>query len=143
MVESGQQTEESKMVIRATGADMVVTVRGGEAMTLVFDGSLDALSAPLLRPRLEQALAAVPRTVLFDLTKLRLIDAAGVRTLLALLRGTRARGAAAKVAGAHGQPLALFRLLRADELISGGRAPHAASSVAFQVTAGSDAAAAA
>jgi anti-anti-sigma factor len=79
---------------------------------LVLKGSLDAGSTPTLRPILERVIAAEPRRVLIDLSRLGLLDATGLRTLRALSLICRARGVRLEVAGAHGQPLAMLQLLQ-------------------------------
>jgi anti-anti-sigma regulatory factor len=64
---------------------------------------------------LERLTGEERRRLRVDLSHLKFMDAAGLRALLACLRAGRARGAVVSVTGAHGQPLAMLRLLRLAE----------------------------
>jgi anti-anti-sigma factor len=103
------------MVARAAGGVCrVLGTRAADGTRLILKGALDARAIPTLRPLLASVVASEPNLVVLDLAKLKLMDAAGLRTLLALVELARSRGAQARVVRAHGQPLAMLRLLRLD-----------------------------
>jgi anti-anti-sigma factor len=100
------------MVIRGRGGVCRVSRRrDAEGTRLVLKGSLDAGTNPLLRPMLERVAADEGRNLRIDLLHLKLLDATGLRTLVSLQRAARARGALVHLIGAHGQPLAMLRLM--------------------------------
>lgn len=86
----------------------------GEVTRLVLKGALDVRSTRALGSALERAVRSGPSRVVVDISGLKLIDAAGVRTLLALSRPTGTRGGIADLTGARGQPLVVLRLFRWD-----------------------------
>jgi anti-anti-sigma factor len=120
------------MVIRVAGANCkVLTLAEAGSLRLMFDGSFDALSAPLLRAGIEQAVGATAaRTLVLDLSRLQLLDAVGARVLLTLVRETAAQGASARVTGAHGQPRTLLQLLGRDHLLTAATVNRPAKRVA-------------
>ena len=98
----------------------------GSTVTLKIRGELDALSAPELRPILDQVVEDQPRHVVVDLSDLRLVDSSGVGALVSLYKRVRARGGAVSVRGLKDQPLAIFRLLKLERVMS----PEAAAAAA-------------
>jgi anti-anti-sigma regulatory factor len=113
-------TEARDMTIRASDMVCRVLKRGVAGGTrLMFEGNFDAMSAPVALPMLEEAVRSEPRHVIFDLTKLELVDASGVRALDVLFRASCGGGAFGQVVGLQGQPRTLLQLLRVNELIDG------------------------
>jgi anti-sigma B factor antagonist len=55
-----------------------------------------------------------------DLSRLRIVDSSGVGALVSLYKRLRAQGGEMVVSGLQNQPLAIFRLLRLDRVMSGG-----------------------
>lgn len=88
----------------------------GERTTLVVRGELDALSAPELRPMVDQLVAQKCKDIVVDVSELDLIDSSGVAVLVSLYKRTRAHGGRMVVVGARNQPLAVFKLLRIDRV---------------------------
>ena len=91
----------------------------GEKTTLKIDGTLDAVSAPELRPTLDAVVAEGRKEVTVDLTNLRLIDSSGVGVLVSLFKRVRANGGDVRLVGMRDQPLAIFKLLRLDRVFPG------------------------
>lgn len=87
--------------------------QGREAILRVR-GELDALTAPELRPTLDQLAETPGRDVIVDLSDLRLIDSSGVGALVSLFKRVRANGGSVRFVGVAEQPLAIFKLLRLD-----------------------------
>lgn len=83
-------------------------------VVLRIEGELDALTAPELRPALDQVVSDGNPRVTVDLSGLRLIDSSGVGALVSMYKRVRGRGGRVRVVGASHQPLAVFRLLRLD-----------------------------
>jgi anti-sigma B factor antagonist len=88
--------------------------RNGNRATLRVKGELDALTSSDLRPALD-GLAETPEVVV-DLTDLRLIDSSGVGALVSLFKRVRENGGNVQFVGAAAQPLAIFKLLRLDQV---------------------------
>ena len=80
-------------------------------------GSFDAISTPQLRVPLDMVVAARRSKVELDLSSLRSIDSSGVGAIVSLYKRVRAQGGRVKLQGLHGQPLAIFQLLRLDRLL--------------------------
>lgn len=87
-----------------------------QAEEIVFriEGELDALTAPQLRPALDELVSDGYPRITVDLSALRLIDSSGVGALVSLYKRVRGRGGRLRIIGASQQPLAVFRLLRLD-----------------------------
>jgi len=85
---------------------------------LKIEGSLDAMSTPELRPLLDALVAEKRARVVVNLSALRLIDSSGVGAIVSLYKRIRAQGGEVKVKGLRDQPLAIFRLLRLDRVLS-------------------------
>jgi anti-anti-sigma factor len=92
-----------------------VARRTEEGLSLSLTGAFDASTAASMRPMLDSLLDGQEARVIIDLRDLRLLDRAGVREILRVVRALRARGAWAVVQGARGQPLAILNVLRLDE----------------------------
>jgi anti-sigma B factor antagonist len=88
----------------------------GATTTLRVRGELDALSAPTLRPLLDELVDTDRRDITVDLSGLRLIDSSGVGALVSLYKRIRANGGAVRFAGVTAQPLVIFQLLRLDSV---------------------------
>lgn len=82
--------------------------------TLTVRGELDALSAPDLRPLLDQVVADQCGRVVVDLSDLRLVDSSGIGALVSLYKRVRAHGGSVAFTGVSAQPLVIFKLLRLD-----------------------------
>jgi len=88
----------------------------GDETKLVIDGTLDAVTAPELRPTLDQLVAENRKLITIDLAALRLIDSSGVGVLVSLFKRVRAHGGDVRITGLRDQPLAIFKLLRLDRV---------------------------
>lgn len=86
----------------------------GTTSILRVKGELDALTAPTLRPVLDELAQEPNREVTVDLSALRLIDSSGVGALVSLYKRVRANGGSVRFVGLSEQPLAIFKLLRLD-----------------------------
>ena len=86
---------------------------------LKIDGTLDALTAPELRPVLDQLVTESRKSITVDLSHLRLIDSSGVGALVSLLKRVRGYGGEVRVAGVRDQPLAIFKLLQLHRVFPG------------------------
>ena len=85
--------------------------------TLALEGVLDALTAPEIRPALNQIVADKRTNVVVNLASLRLIDSSGVGALVSLFKRVREYGGTVRVEGLRDQPLTIFRLLRLDRVL--------------------------
>ncbi|HKY40921.1 MAG TPA: STAS domain-containing protein [Polyangiaceae bacterium] len=83
-------------------------------VTLKIRGELDALSAPELRPVLDQLVEDEARDVIVDLSELRMVDSSGVGALVSLYKRVRSYGGQLAFMGVTAQPLVIFKLLRLD-----------------------------
>jgi anti-sigma B factor antagonist len=89
------------------------------ATVLRIEGSLDAMTTPDLRSTLEELIAARTARIVVDLAALKLIDSSGVGAIVSLYKRMRAQGGQVAVRGLRDQPLAIFRLLRLDRVLTG------------------------
>lgn len=94
----------------------------GDETTLTIDGTLDAVTAPDLRPLLDALVAENRKKIVVDLGSLRLIDSSGVGVLVSLFKRVRAYGGEVNLVGLRDQPLAIFKLLRLDRVFPGKQA---------------------
>jgi anti-sigma B factor antagonist len=83
-------------------------------VTLKIRGELDALTAPELRPTLDQLVLDQAQDVIVDLSEMRLVDSSGVGALVSLYKRVRSYGGRLSFAGVTAQPLVIFKLLRLD-----------------------------
>ena len=86
----------------------------GEIVVLKLRGNLDALTAPDLRPTIDELVSARRTQVVFDLGELTLIDSSGVGAIVSLFKRVRLLGGDVKIACLSDQPKEIFRLLRLD-----------------------------
>lgn len=86
------------------------------AVRLRIEGGLDAVSAPELRASIEALAASEPKDVELDLSGLGLIDSSGIGAIVMLFKRLRERDRELSVHGLHGQPRAVFELLRLDRV---------------------------
>jgi anti-sigma B factor antagonist len=91
----------------------------GDETTLKIDGTLDALTAPELRPALDQLVSEGRKSITVDLSGLRLIDSSGVGALVSLLKRVRSYGGEVRITGLKDQPLAIFKLLQLNRVFPG------------------------
>jgi anti-sigma B factor antagonist len=90
---------------------------GGRTI-LRIQGALDAVTAPELRPALDQLVAERRMQIVIDLSELSLIDSSGVGAIVSLFKRVRAAGGTVSIVGIREQPLAIFRLLRLDRVFA-------------------------
>jgi anti-sigma B factor antagonist len=89
-----------------------------DALVLYIRGELDAVSVEELRETMDLLASAGHRTVIVDLSGLRVIDSSGVGSIVSLYKRVRAYGGTVSVRGAKDQPLAIFRLLKLDRVLA-------------------------
>jgi anti-sigma B factor antagonist len=89
-----------------------------DALVLYIRGELDAVTVEEIRESLDQVATARHRTVIIDLSGLRVIDSSGVGSIVSLYKRVRAYGGQVAVRGAKEQPLAIFRLLKLDRVLA-------------------------
>jgi anti-sigma B factor antagonist len=85
-----------------------------DQVTLTLKGNLDALTAPDLRPTIDELVSNRKIKVVFDLKNLTLIDSSGVGAIVSLFKRVRLLGGDVKIACLANQPKEIFRLLRLD-----------------------------
>jgi anti-sigma B factor antagonist len=88
----------------------------GNQTTLAIEGSLDAVTAPEIRPTIDEIVAERRPQVVVDLAGLELIDSSGVAVIVSLYKRLRANHCEFQVVGVRDQPLAIFKLLRMDRV---------------------------
>ena len=99
---------------------MATTRTDTDDLTLLkIDGTLDAVTAPELRPTLDALVTEGRKQITVDLSALRLIDSSGVGVLVSLFKRIRAGGGEVRLEGLRDQPLAIFKLLRLDRVFPG------------------------
>jgi anti-sigma B factor antagonist len=86
----------------------------GDVVLLTLKGNLDALTAPELRPTIDEIVATRQLKVVFDLFELTLVDSSGVGAIVSLFKRVRMLGGDVKIARLANQPKEIFRLLRLD-----------------------------
>ena len=92
----------------------------GQESVLKIEGTLDAVTAPELRPALDALVDEGAKLVTVDLSTLRLIDSSGVGAIVSLFKRLREAGGDLRVTGLRDQPLAIFQLLRLDRVFMPG-----------------------
>lgn len=88
----------------------------GDETVLRIEGVLDAVTAPDIRPTIDELVAERRRSITVDLASLRLIDSSGVGVIVSLFKRCNAFGGTVRVSGLKDQPLSIFRLLRLDRV---------------------------
>ncbi|WP_433073589.1 STAS domain-containing protein [Dactylosporangium sp. CA-052675] len=93
-----------------------------DGVTITLSGVIDLQTAPALEERIRAALAELPAggRLVVDLRDVRLLDSAGIRTLLHGRRAADAAGREFRVAGAHGIVLSALQLTGVAEHLTGG-----------------------
>jgi anti-sigma B factor antagonist len=89
----------------------------GAGTVLAIEGVLDALTAPDVRPVIDAIVEDQRRSVVVDLSSLRVIDSSGVGLVVSLYKRCKAFGGEVRVSGLRDQPLAIFKLLRLDRVL--------------------------
>jgi anti-anti-sigma factor len=74
------------------GPLQVETSTEGDQLVLLLDGELDPHTAPLLRDRIDQALADNTTTLVLDVSGLRFIDSSGLRVIIGAHKDMAGRG---------------------------------------------------
>jgi anti-sigma B factor antagonist len=97
-----------------------ISVNEAGVLRLAIGGELDVVSVTDLRGEIEGLLAREPRRLEVDLSSLRMLDSSGVGALVSLYKRVRASGGEVVIVGLRDQPLAIFRLLRLDRVMTGG-----------------------
>jgi anti-sigma B factor antagonist len=92
------------------------TSKTGEQVTLSVKGELDAKTVPDIRPELDRVVEGQPSHLTVELSGLRLIDSTGVGAIVSVFKRVRAYGGQFTIQGIHGQPLAIFEVLRLDRV---------------------------
>jgi anti-sigma B factor antagonist len=90
----------------------------GADTVLRIEGSLDAVSTPQIRPVIDALVNERRMSIAVDLSSLRVIDSSGVGAIVSLYKRIRALGGEVVVKGLRDQPLAIFRLLRLDRVLT-------------------------
>ncbi len=85
-----------------------------DIVLLTLKGNLDALTAPELKPTIDELVASRKTKVIFNLQDLMLIDSSGVGAIVSLFKRVRMLGGDVKIACINNQPKEIFRLLRLD-----------------------------
>lgn len=101
----------------------IVTVEDG-TFRLAIAGELDVLSVYDLRPVLDTLVTGHPRKVEVDLSGLRIVDSSGVGALVSLYKRVRAQGGEVVVTGLQNQPLAVFRVLALERVLTGAESKN-------------------
>lgn len=96
----------------------------GDATVVTIEGSLDAMTAPQIRPLIDELASDGVRRVVIDLASLRLVDSSGVGVIVSLFKRLRARDGELRIRGLSGQPLAIFKLLNLDRVFDLEPARH-------------------
>lgn len=91
------------------------TDRDAESL-IVIEGSLDALTAPEIRPHFDRLVAEKRPRVILDLQKVTMIDSSGVGAMVSLFKRIKAEGGVVTVTNAHSQPLSVLKLLKLDKV---------------------------
>ncbi len=88
----------------------------GDTTTLRIEGTLDAVTAPELRGVVDELVTEKRKSVLLELSGLRLIDSSGVGVIVSLLKRMRAQGGDVRIQGLCDQPKAIFKILALDRV---------------------------
>ena len=86
-----------------------------DIVILSLKGNLDALTAPDLRPTIDDLVSNRKNKVVFDLKQLELIDSSGVGAIVSLFKRVRQLDGDVKIACLENQPKEIFRLLNLDK----------------------------
>jgi anti-sigma B factor antagonist len=86
-----------------------------DVTVLSLKGSLNALTAPEIKPDIDALVAEKRLKVAVDLAGLDLIDSSGVGAIVSLFKRLRMIGGDVKIAALRGQPKEIFRILRLEK----------------------------
>ena len=86
-----------------------------DIVILSLKGNLDALTAPDLRPTIDDLVSNRKNKVVLDLKQLELIDSSGVGAIVSLFKRVRQIDGDVKIACLENQPKEIFRLLNLDK----------------------------
>lgn len=89
-----------------------------DTLVVSLAGRLDAASAPVLDKQMPTLLEPTVRRVVVDLGRLEYISSAGLRSILALAKTTKAKGAALVLADLQEMVKEVFRISGFDRLIT-------------------------
>jgi anti-sigma B factor antagonist len=89
-----------------------------DGFVLYVRGELDAVTVEEIREVLDRVATAGHRSVIIDLSGLRVIDSSGVGSIVSVYKRVRAYGGQAFVRGAKDQPAAIFKLLKLDRVLA-------------------------
>jgi anti-sigma B factor antagonist len=92
----------------------------GDETTLRIEAVLDAVTVPDIRPTIDELVTEQRRSIIVDLSSLRLIDSSGVGVIVSLYKRCKDYGGTVRVVGVKDQPLTIFRLLRLDRVFGVG-----------------------
>ena len=87
-----------------------------QVAVLNLSGSLTALTAPLLREKLNELLAENQTQIILDFTKVSFLDSSGLAVIVAGLKGAREQGGWLKLAGLSPQVRSIFEVTRLDRV---------------------------
>lgn len=93
----------------------VRTDRDNESI-LRIDGTLDALTAPEIRPIFDKLVTEKRPRVVLDIHDVTMIDSSGVGAMVSLFKRIKADGGVVTVARARDQPLSVLKLLKLDKV---------------------------
>jgi anti-sigma B factor antagonist len=85
---------------------------------LIVAGELDVNTVERLEPTLTMVVRRRPGHIEVELSRLRMIDSAGVGQLVGFCKRLRAAGCRPVIVGLRGQPLAVFQLLQLDRTLA-------------------------
>jgi anti-sigma B factor antagonist len=87
----------------------------GDVTVLSLKGSLNAITAPEIKPDIDALVTEKRLKVAVDLAELELIDSSGVGAIVSLFKRLRMIGGDVKIAALRGQPKEIFRILRLEK----------------------------
>lgn len=91
--------------------ELVTTAQRAE---IVVEGALEAMTVAAFRPVADRALTETRTDVVLRCERLSALDSSGIGAIVFLHRRLALQGRTLRLAGLHGQPLALARLIRLD-----------------------------
>ena len=91
------------------------TDNGAESL-IKLEGSLDALTAPEVRPVFDKLVAERRPRVVLDLHAVTMIDSSGVGAMVSLFKRIKAEGGQVTAINVHSQPLSVLKLLKLDKV---------------------------
>jgi anti-sigma B factor antagonist len=113
-VEAGVATLANSAYGEVEGPDLTVN---RTSQTLHVAGALDVTTVGHFRPVAEELLREGCQQLVLDISGLRLIDSVGIGVIIYLYRQLRARGGSLDLQGASGQPLAILKLMKLEQIL--------------------------